>query len=589
MANPAFVSAANVLFNGTTENTAMIYHDTVNSKYYHVMWDLLTADQQNALTAAVTAAGGTIPLAAATSGYNTIKFTGVTSTAVPTFKRVATAGKVVIGVDPTATTATALTLPTGQVTSGSQRIIFQPTVTSALATGFPALAAGYQTVTFTAAIVGTNATGLANDTTTYTTTITINGTAIPITVTGSAAQTFTTLISSINTQLGAAGAVTISGSNLVVTSATTGSASTVLVVTGTLFPALTGFSQINAAVQGTGNTTPVQLTVTVDGTAHTVNAELSTFQTYGSLATAISTAIGAAGTAAFVANELVVTSASTGLSSTVAIVATNNSLSLFPLFLSLENSVTGTSKERSYSATIVIDGTHVIPVLIAGTSIATYNDVVTALTTAVGALGTVAMSGNITITSASTGSGSSVKVYDSGLFSMIFAKTTPASTEFVSTTGVADLVAKFYVAIDGAAPVLVSLDSASISTYADVVTAINTAISTAGTAAMSADTITITSASTGTTSSVAITDVSLVSQAQQAAQPVVLGTPFRGATTFIDVLKSIRVGAATLYDQLVIKVIGTKPNVPIGAQQVIQDTYFDGTVWRYLINDVQVP
>lgn len=89
-------------------------------------------------------------------------------------------------------------------------------------------------------IYSNNSTGLANDSTVYTATITIDGVAIPISVTGSAAQTYGTLRTVINNQLGSAGSCVLDTDYqaLKFVSNTTGASSRVVVSYGTLFPAL---------------------------------------------------------------------------------------------------------------------------------------------------------------------------------------------------------------------------------------------------------------------------------------------------------------------------------------------------------------
>ncbi len=85
-----------------------------------------------------------------------------------------------------------------------------------------------------------NATGLANDATVYTATITVDGVAKPISMTGSSAQTFGQLKALFNSQLGGtaicANAPGMAG--LLFTSVTTGVNSSVYIDYGTLFPAL---------------------------------------------------------------------------------------------------------------------------------------------------------------------------------------------------------------------------------------------------------------------------------------------------------------------------------------------------------------
>lgn len=120
--------------------------------------------------------------------------------------------------------------------------------------------AAYQTVSFTVAKVAGDSTGLANDATVYTATITVDGSPILITVTGSAAQLFSTLLTQINTDLGVFAVAAIVDGNVVVSSATTGSDSSVSILdTGgfPLFFSLTDFDAIEEAVASKTGAFPV--------------------------------------------------------------------------------------------------------------------------------------------------------------------------------------------------------------------------------------------------------------------------------------------------------------------------------------------
>lgn len=98
--------------------------------------------------------------------------------------------------------------------------------------------------------------GLAG--TSYTATITIDGTVHNITITAGNATTYNDVIAQINTQLAGAGTATITVGNVTVTSATTGTPSTVAFAAGTLFPAITpDFVGFFAAVAGTYGTVQV--------------------------------------------------------------------------------------------------------------------------------------------------------------------------------------------------------------------------------------------------------------------------------------------------------------------------------------------
>ncbi len=133
--------------------------------------------------------------------------------------------------------------------------------------------AGYQNVLFSAVKIGANASGLTNDGTAYTASVLVDGVAKPISVVGSAAQTFTTVLSEINTDLGASGAVTINADGgLVVTSATTGIASSVVItdgVTHPLFGTLTNYASLAAPQHGVGS--DIKITSATTGVASTVS------------------------------------------------------------------------------------------------------------------------------------------------------------------------------------------------------------------------------------------------------------------------------------------------------------------------------
>jgi len=94
-------------------------------------------------------------------------------------------------------------------------------------------------------------TGLANDATVYTAAIVVDGgSSQPISVVGSAAQTYATLVSELNADTtGATWAVTFF--DLQVDSDTTGSSSSVAITDTDLFSSLSNFVAINSAIAGT--------------------------------------------------------------------------------------------------------------------------------------------------------------------------------------------------------------------------------------------------------------------------------------------------------------------------------------------------
>ena len=108
-------------------------------------------------------------------------------------------------------------------------------------------AAGVQTVDFDATVVGGNDAGLV--TATYTASINLDGTAYPISVDVTTADTFTTVIAAINVDLPGT-ELAISGGNLVVTSPTTGLASYVEITDVDLFVGMSGYAGLLDAVDG---------------------------------------------------------------------------------------------------------------------------------------------------------------------------------------------------------------------------------------------------------------------------------------------------------------------------------------------------
>lgn len=93
-------------------------------------------------------------------------------------------------------------------------------------------------------------------------------------------------------------------------------------------------------------------TVTIDGVGYPISVLGSTIQTFQTLMDAINTAIGANGIAALIGGSILIQSATTGVSSTVAITA--GTLFAAPLqgFTSVAASVAGTAATDSYSTVI---------------------------------------------------------------------------------------------------------------------------------------------------------------------------------------------------------------------------------------------
>jgi hypothetical protein len=331
---------------------------------------------------------------------------------------------------------------------------------------------GYQAAAFNSTLSGAGATGLVNGATAYTATITVDGVAKPISVVGSAAQTFTTLVSEINTDLGASAVASLVANTILVTSATTGLTSTVVMADGTgahpLFAALTGFARFNSSYTGTIGKTYTnsisggaesgydeinvgsnkigasatgflntaalyKATVTVDGIAYLMSFAGSTAQTFTTFLSGLNTVLGVHATAALVNGNVRITSASTGAISTVTVVDTPAAGSQV---VNVGGAKTGasptglTNDATSYTATVTIDGVG-YPVTVAGSAAQTYTALLSAIATAIGVHGSVAIvSGNIKVTSATTGVASSVAIADTG-----------ANHLFASLTGFVAIVA----------------------------------------------------------------------------------------------------------------------------------------------------
>jgi hypothetical protein len=209
--------------------------------------------------------------------------------------------------------------------SGNQIVDVGGAITGASATGLgttiPATS-GHQDVNVGGAITGASATGLTNDATVYTATITIDGVANPVSVVGSAAQTYATLLTEINNDLTVLpGISTLVGGNLRVSSVTTGITSTVAIADTDLFSSLTDYVSILAAVDGTDAIFPTYTAnITVDGVLKPISIFGNSSQLYSDLLIAINDDLGASAVATISGGNIKITSATAGPSSTVSIV-----------------------------------------------------------------------------------------------------------------------------------------------------------------------------------------------------------------------------------------------------------------------------
>lgn len=172
------------------------------------------------------------------------------------------------------------------------------------------------TATIASATAGTD--GEGGDTT-WRAIVEVDGVAYNVAFTGAAGDTVADVITEIDVDLGTAASVALTGGDIVITSGTTGRASKVRVFdTGGLFSRLTGYTSIRA-VDGTAPRVYTAV-VNVDGVAKAVAVQGSAAQTITDLVAEINTDLGVSATAALTNGNIVVTSATTGVTSTVTVV-----------------------------------------------------------------------------------------------------------------------------------------------------------------------------------------------------------------------------------------------------------------------------
>jgi flagellin len=390
---PLITANQNVKFNGVLEN-AVVLKNSGGFKTLILSDDLSAADLAT-LTAFVNSLGGDAPLAAPVAGTATARFpaatVGGTATGLSAVAA-ATAGIATVNLGGTAIAGNASGLSSAVGTAGSQRVNLEP------------------------GKVGANATGLANNATTYTATITVDGVARPISIVGSAAQTFTTLLAELNTDLGPTAVATLSGGDLKVESVTFGTASRVRIVDGTLFAALTGFVAVLPPQDGDSTGRTYSAVVEVDGALKSVQFAGTAGALFSDVVTQVNADLGGAATAAISGGNLVITSATTGRASKVRVFDAG-------LFAALTGFV-GTSfvdgvAPTVYTATITVDGV-ARAIAVQGSAAQTFTTLLAEINTDLAASATAALSGgSIVVTSATTGAASSVVIADGTLFKAV--------------------------------------------------------------------------------------------------------------------------------------------------------------------------
>jgi len=206
---------------------------------------------------------------------------------------------------------------------------------------------GYQRVNFSLSQLNTNLTGLTNPDA-YTTIITVDGgTPIYITVFPTLTYQYFSilglgLITDLNGQLGGFAVAQLVDNDtwLTIQSKSTSSSSTIAILDAAFDVVNTGGTHIGTDLTGlTNDATVYTATVTIDGVGYPISATGSLNQTYNDLLGTINAAITVNGTAALISGNITITSATTGLTSSLLIVDTG----VNPLFSSLTGFVGFTS------------------------------------------------------------------------------------------------------------------------------------------------------------------------------------------------------------------------------------------------------
>ena len=405
----------NVKFNSVLDDVVVLRE--TGSERTVVLWDNLPPADQTLLTNIINDLGGSAPLAGPVAGKASINYSATVVGANPT------------GLDPLVS-----------ATSGAAVINFSVAKTGGDVSGLAGsgiVAAGYQLVTFIPLANGGDVTGLANNATVYTATITVDGVVKPVAVTGSAAQTMTALVAEINDDLGAAAVASLDSGNIRITSATTGAASTIAIVDGTLFAGIPGRTVVvDTAVAGVAPTNANKTytaMVEVDGVLRKVSFTGGAGTTLANVATEIDNDLGVFASVAVTGGDLVITSASTGVKSKVRVFDTGWLFSSLTDFDS--TSYVDGKAPTVYTTNVVVDGV-AVPVSVQGSDAQTFTTLVAAINTDLGAAATAAISGSsIVITSATTGAASKVDIISDSLFS-----STVGYTGVRSVAGAADLV-----------------------------------------------------------------------------------------------------------------------------------------------------
>lgn len=175
------------------------------------------------------------------NGITTVNLV-ITGSSAQTFQSLVNAMNSVLGVNAIASIENGNIKITSTSVTGTSAVAITDTDLFNSLTGYVALLSPVAGVA--------NPSGLANDATVYSAIISVDGNLRPISVVGSAAQTFSTVISEIQTDLGALATIVLDNGNLKITSASTGATSIISTQDGNLFTTLKNFVNLQVPVNG---------------------------------------------------------------------------------------------------------------------------------------------------------------------------------------------------------------------------------------------------------------------------------------------------------------------------------------------------
>lgn len=420
----------------------------------------------------------------------------------------------------------------------------------------------------------------------FTATLLVDGDTVDVTVAGRDAQTFDNLVDAILTNLDVTGTSTIAldGNNIVISSVSFGITSTVeMDDVGTLFTSATipSLLVINAPVSGNSIDT-LDATITIDGVDHILIILPADITLFSDLIGEINSSLGPTAVASISGGDIVVTSNSVGITSTVAITAGTlfPSLAEFSYVLPPQN---GGGTARNYSAIIIVDGI-INSVTFTGLEGDTYANVVDEINNDLNGSAIAAIDGQyITITADSVGPDSSVKIYDVGsLFSSL-----------IGYVGYSDVVGTFPVAYTASFKINADVTIGPISMYGidvplfgDVIDVLNAEFGLNALAEIYNGNIKITSSTptAGVTSTLSIVDGNLF----RSLGAIGILPSVRGIDDLLAATSTCKSPNGSLISSTFdILTVGAKPAVLPNTQHSTEFVYWDG-VWKYLDDDTIV-